>query len=310
MSRGETLYLIPTRQRVSSYSRTGAILGAFFVLCAWLTHSLTAHAATQFVQVSPDGLEYQVHVAAHSGEASPIVAYFLSPGRSSVAIEVGIEGPTGLRGVAFGAQVDAERIDETLPIVPWQPQSWMKIRDEVSVKAKEYDGFAIASKDHNGTSRFLYHGHKDACASERKASYLTGLLLDISGVPPESRAVGFTIRLAMREHQFQGAQVASIKPSSDGQYRGEPILLMGAVQYGDEYVNIVRRSRGGVRSKRRIPVVKYVSYKGHTLSLARLRGVLRGGRATFELTNGGLIYGVCFELQRRRQVVNGYPLSR
>jgi hypothetical protein len=205
---------------------------------------------------------------------------------------------------------DPERLDEQLKVVPWQLQTRMKIRNELGLKANEYDGFAIAREGGNGTMSFLYHSQKDACAPERTEVFHTGVWFDLSGISPDLRATGFTIRLAMREHQFQGARVASIKPASDGKYRGEPILLMGAVQYGGEYVNVVRRSRAGVRSTRRIPVVKYVSYKGYTLSLARLRNVLRGGRATFELTNGGLIYGVCFELRRRRQVANGYPLSR
>jgi hypothetical protein len=60
---------------------------------------------------------------------------------------------------------------------------------------------------------------------------------------------------------------------------------------------------------KRIPIVKYVGYKGYGLSLARIKGLLNGGKATFELSNGGDIYGVCFSLARKRQVRNGYPMS-
>jgi hypothetical protein len=118
------------------------------------------------------------------------------------------------------------------------------------------------------------------------------------------------VSVALQEFPFKRDQAASIKPSSDGKYRGEPILLMQTIAYGSEYVNIRQYAKSGkLRSARRIPIIKYVGYRGLSLSLARLRGLLNGGKATFELTNGSDIYGVCFSLARRRQVRNGYPMN-
>jgi hypothetical protein len=90
-------------------------------------------------------------------------------------------------------------------------------------------------------------------------------------------------------------------------YKGEPILLMSTMAYGGEYVSIVKWAKGKIASIKEIPVVKYVSYRGYNLSLARLNGTLSGGKVTYELSDGGLTYGVCLAAERRRQYANGYP---
>ena len=295
-------------RRVGSLRCLGGVFAAVSTFFAQPCDCHCEAKTVELIRIEPNGSERQAHVQAHGGEATPMVVYFSLSDTSSAAIEVAIEGPTGLRGAAFGARYESSVLDQHLSDVPWQLATRMKLRREVGPQAKEFDGFVITGEGERGMVRFLYQAQKDACEMYTTHSYVTGVWFDVSGVAPEVLAKGFSIRFAMQEYKFQGARVASIKPASDGKYRGEPILLMGAVQYGGEYVNVIRRSRRGVRSRRRIPVVKYVSYKGYLLSLARLRGILRGGHATFELTNGGLVYGVCFALQRRRQVANGYPL--
>ncbi len=259
-------------------------------------------------RIPPDASDYEIAVSPNGPRIGPFAVYFESAGLSSVAVEVGIEGPTGLRGAPFGVQGPAGQGEFAEYIVPFDLHDRMNIYEAGPPGTSRYDSFAINGETPRGLIRFLYQLQKDACAVERDAMYLTGVWFEPSGVAAELLQKGFSVHIAMRERPFEGARVASINPTAEGKYRGEPILLMGSMQYGGEHVNLVRRSREGARTVRRLPVVKYVWHRGYSLSLARLRGVLRGGRATFELTNGGEIYGVCFELRRRRQVVNGYPL--
>ena len=181
-------------------------------------------------------------------------------------------------------------------------------RPRSASNGKEYDSFILdAGGGANGKFEFLYHMHKDACLPSKSTQYLSRLFINVSGVSQAELDKGIVIRVGIKELPYSGSRAASIKPAADGKYRGEPILLMSSVGYGNEYVNVVKRKSHVVRSRKRIPVVKYVSYKGYSLSLSRLRGMLRGGQATFELSNGGYIYGVCFKLVRKRQVTNGYP---
>jgi hypothetical protein len=51
----------------------------------------------------------------------------------------------------------------------------------------------------------------------------------------------------------------------------------------------------------------YLHYKQFVLGLAPVDKVLTGGRGTFEIFNERDAYGVCFELVRKRQRVEGYP---
>jgi len=262
--------------------------------------------ADQAFEVRSDGTEYSLTVGVEQISDPWISLLFLSPGRETTAVLVGIDGPPGLQGAVDGVLVQHGALISTEPFATSMLRESYLVR--TAVGAKEARRFKVESDSDAGVIQFLYHLHKDACKPESSAQYLARVLLDFSKVSPELLSQGVTLRFAIKEYRYQGSQVASIKPASDGKYRDEPILLMETMQYGGEYVNIIQRGKRGVRLRRRIPVVKYVFHRGRTLSLARLRGVLRGGRATFELSNGGAVYSVCFSLERRRQVANGYPL--
>jgi hypothetical protein len=277
---------------------TAALLCCLAPQCSAITHQ----------QIVADGTEAEFSFTSAYSASEPFAVYFTSPGIVSLAVEVGVDGPPGLAGKVEGALLgkgawDDMSIDRAS--LRWEEY---KIIAQGAKGRKEYASFVIDPSSDGGAISFIYHLHKDACLSREDVVYGSRLVLDLSAIPQAQFEKGFTIRVALREYNYPGSQVASIKPASDGKYRGEPILLMGTMQYGGEYVNIIRRSNGRVRSRRRIPVVKYVSHRGQALSLARLQGVLRGGRATFELSNGGAIYGVCFSLERRRQFANGYKL--
>jgi hypothetical protein len=265
--------------------------------------------AAPYQEILGDGSEYTLSFDATSSRTEPVSVFFVSPGAVSLAVEVGLEGPPGLAGtlqtsiLRGPAGTAISQMDD--PKFPWEST---KLIAAGAKGRREYDSFMVDPATAGGMISFLYHLHKDACLGTQSVRYVSRLVFNVSSVPESFFAQGFTIRVAMREYRFPGSQAASIKPASEGKYRGEPILLMSSVQYGSEYVNIIQRSKGKVVARRRIPIVKYVSHRGQSLSLARLRGMLRGGKATFELSNGGAIYGVCFDLTRRRQFANGYKL--
>jgi hypothetical protein len=269
----------------------------------WLP--LTLQAAQEF-QVAADATEYSLTVGAEQITDPRISLLFVSNGNETTAIMMGIDGPAGLRGEVAGARLlkGGSISNQALDNSPLRESYPIRLMGEE--KLARY--FEIARTSEGGIIQFIYHLQKDACKPDASARYISRVLLDFSQVAPDKLSQGITLRFAIKEYTYQGSRVASVKPASDGKYRGEPILLMASTQYGGEYVTIIQRGKRGVRSRLRIPVVKYVFHRGHTLSLARLRGALRGGRATFELSSGAAVYSVCFALERRRQVANGYPL--
>lgn len=256
-------------------------------------------------KILANGTRYELALGPEQRKLQEVSVYFESAGNVSSAVVFEIEGPPELRGTVSSVLVPKGGGDESVLLESAGATEPLQI---LGPKGKGYDAVVIDGTNGGGGIRAVYHLHKDACLPRASTRYLSRLTLDLSKIDRALYDPGFVVRLAMQEVPFSGSQIASIKPSSDGKYRGEPILLMGTISYGGEYATITKRKGGKVRSRSRIPVVKYVSYKGRSLSLARLRGKLRGGKATVELSNGGFIYGVCFKLERRRQVRNGYPL--
>jgi hypothetical protein len=264
-----------------------------------------AGVAAESLEVKADGAEYELNVA--PGAREGVDLFFVSLGSVSVAVGLALDGPAGLE-----AEVDAALLGAASAATPsaisnlkYDPSSVLAGGAE---RAKINNSFVIDPSSAGGVIQTVYHIHKDACLPDSAARYVSRIKLSFARVAPTLVASGFKVRFALREYRYGGSEVATIKPSSDGKYRGEPILLMGTIQYGGEYVRVFRRQGARIRSKRVLPVVKYVSHRGQSLSLARLNGILGGGQATFELTNGGYLYGVCFDLIRRRQFANGYKL--
>jgi hypothetical protein len=273
-----------------------------------LVGSMSAFALEPF-EIPTTGDVYEVSLGSEDSPSTTLEVYFASPGSVSLAVGLLVEGPPGTQAIVDtmylppGVSTYAEAVQSNIVA---QPATLKGITD---AKGRETDRFIIDPAGAGGQVQLLYHVHKDACLPDRLSRYISRITFVLNEVPSNYFAEGFALRVAVKEYRYPGSEVASIKPVAEGKYRGEPILLMGTIQYGGEYVDVVRRSGQRIRSRRRLPVVKYVYHRGHSLSLARLQGVLNGGKATFELSNGKYIYGVCFSLSRRRQTVNGYPLS-
>jgi hypothetical protein len=281
-----------------------ALVLVYFSVAALTAASVSA---IEPFQIPASGELYELSLTSSDLQGAPIEVYYISTGSISSAVGLIVEGPPGLLVVVDSIYLPpgaASYQDALLYGVAPEPAT---LRGVAELDRGETDRFVIDPTGAGGRVEVLYHLHKDACLSDRNSRYISRVSFRPDQVPADSISNGFTIRVGLKEFPYLGSQVASIKPVAEGRYRGEPILLMGSLQYGGEYVNIIKRSGARVRSRKRLAVVKYVYHRGHTLSLARLGGVLNGGKATFELSNGRYIYGVCFSLNRRRQRINGYP---
>ncbi len=149
--------------------------------------------------------------------------------------------------------------------------------------------------------------YKDACKPDR-TRYLSKIVIDLSKVDPALRQSELALRASVRITPYKGKQAASIKPVSDGKFAPAPLLLMsslGGFFPGSEKIHQVTWKRKGFKIKE-LKVYDYVFYRGLILTRTPMSG-LKGGKATFALTNDYSSYSVCFALKKKRQKVNGYP---
>jgi hypothetical protein len=276
-------------------------------LVASLLVSGTAAVAQELspYQVVPDGKQYEIRMGPSQRSLKTISVYFVSTGNMSNAVQINLSGPVGIRGTARGGfigDLDGATALATnySTIQPYGIRAYgQKDSTENFVTASSYNPYY-------GYVSPWFHLTKDACG-KKSDRYVVQVKLDLSGVDPALYDRVFSIQVAVKEQKFSRKPVASIKPSSDGKYFGEPILLMNTVGYGNEFVTKNTWRGGQIVRSVKLPVVKYVGYMGYGLSLIRIKKVLKGGKHTWDLTNGGEIYGVCLKATRTRQRVNGYP---
>lgn len=258
-------------------------------------------------EIEATGKQYEIKLGPDQRSLKAISVYFISPGNVSHAVMLDLMGPVGIKGTAQGGLLGA--MDAPTALAGGIPLQQFAVRTNPG--RKEAANFITTS---NYDPMFAYsspwfHLSKDACGPKTDR-YVAQIKLDLTGIDPALYDKVFSIVLSVKQSKYQGKPVASIKPSSDGKFHGEPILLMNTVGYGDEYVNKVTWKNGQIVATKRLPVAKYVGYMGYGLSLIRIKKVLQGGKHTWELSNGGDVYGVCLQASRKRQRVNGYPGSR
>jgi hypothetical protein len=209
-------------------------------------------------EVVADGTTYQANFTAATRNIKEFTVYFVSEGNNSTSVAVGLQAPNGARAKAQIGFLGAKDVKQAVSDLSFGMET--KFRNTTS--KKEFSESVVKAEEGSsslGSSYSWFHLHKDACSGSKKSQYLAKVTVNVSDVDPALYEKGFTVFVALQEYRFKGAQVASIKPASDGKYFGEPILLMGTIAYGNEYVNIRRYAKEGkLRSMKRIPVVKYV----------------------------------------------------
>jgi hypothetical protein len=255
-------------------------------------------------EIEPTNKQYEIRMGPDQRSLKAISVYFVSTGNVSNAVMIDLMGPVGMKGTVRGGFIGT--LDAQTALAGGAELQQIAVRTYPD--KKESQGFATAT-NYDPLYGYIapwFHLSKDACG-KKTDRYIAHIKLDLTGIDPALYDNVFSIVLSVKESKYQGKPVASIKPSSDGKYFGEPILLMNTVGYGDEYVNKVTWKNGKIVATTRLPVVKYVGYMGYGLSLIRIKGALKGGKHTWELSNGGEVYGVCLKATRTRQRVNGYP---
>lgn len=285
---------------------TTRLLLAFVASLTTCAHVASAQELAPY-KIEATGKQYEIRLGPDQRSLKSISVYFVSPGNVSHAVMVDVMGPVGIKGTAQGGLIG--KLDPAVALtgrIPLQQYTFRTYPDK-----KEAQNFATASNYDPmfGSASPWFHLSKNACGAKTDR-YVAQIKLDLTGIDPSMYDRVFSIVISVKESKFMGKPVASIKPSSDGKYFGEPILLMNTVGYGNEYVNKVTWKAGRIVATKRLPVAKYVGYMGYGLSLIRIKGVLNGGNHTWELSNGGDIYGVCLQAVRKRQRVNGYPGSK
>ena len=255
-------------------------------------------------EIEPTNKQYEIRMGADQRSLKTISVYFVSTGNVSNAVMIDLMGPVGITGTVRGGFIGT--LDAPTALAGGAELSQLAVR--TYPEKKEAQSFATAT-NYSPLYGYIapwFHLSKDACG-KKTDRYIAQITLDLTGIDPALYDNLFSIVISVKETKYEGKRVASIKPSSDGKYFGEPILLMNTVGYGDEYLNKVTWKNGKIVAKTRIRVAKYVGYMGYGLSLIRIKKVLKGGKHTWELSNGGNVYGVCLKATRTRQRVNGYP---
>ena len=283
----------------------------FYTALALAVLSLVPRAEAQELapyEIVPGGRQYEIQMGPSERGLKSLSVYFVSTGNVSNNITVDIMGPKGIVGTARGGFIGGD--DAANALASSIAVNALSVRAYPDKKeAPSFTTLTYGSDLREGYASANFHLQKDACGP-KTSRYVAQVKLDLTGIAPELYDQVFSIVLSVRENPFKGDKVASVKPSSDGKYRGEPILLMQTVGYGGEYINKVTWKSGRIVAQKRIPIVKYVGYMGYGLSLARIKTLIGGGKHTYELSNGSDIYGVCLKATRTRQRINGYPDSR
>jgi hypothetical protein len=155
---------------------------------------------------------------------------------------------------------------------------------------------------------FVMHVFHDEC--KKTGKYAAIIQVDLSKVSKASIDAGVKITITATESEYEGKKAASLKPSGDGQYKGQPLLLTSIIGLNDKH-DYGFWSAG--RTKRLQKIVNHkivrrnIIYFGMLLEYSLPQRSLNGGRMTVYTYNTSNAYGVCFQAVRRRQSFNGYP---
>jgi hypothetical protein len=159
----------------------------------------------------------------------------------------------------------------------------------------------------NNTERVDLTGvvHKDACLSSR-TNYLVQVHVGLTRVDSSLFPQGFPLTVKINEFPYDGSKASTIKPESDGMFAPEPLVLMTYLGFCGQKLSVAKWSHGKKVSLSSIRIEDLITHRGNLYTRSVIGSALTGGQATFELISGLRAYGVCFNLERRRQRVEGY----
>jgi len=160
---------------------------------------------------------------------------------------------------------------------------------------------AFERKDFYGILR------KDACGA-RTSKYLIRITLNFSGVHAATSHAGVATNFRFKEYKKTSELQASVKPVSEGRYAPRPLMMMNWLGSAcGNTMSLTKWNKNMPGKAANLPIYSFLIYKDMILGLSVADKVLKGGKGTFDLTNSLSGYGVCMDLVRKRQKVNGYP---
>lgn len=199
------------------------------------------------------------------------------------------------------------------PNQSWSEQEvceWLKAQaGGVPAPAQTPGGAPIGDPLPTNPSFKIYSGggvvYKNACGPKSN-EYSVKVEVDLNGVSETvAQQVGNSLKVKFYAQEYKGCKAASIKPTSDGRFAPQPLLLMCTIGGSEEI--ILNKWKGNSPGKgTKVGVADYIYYRGNAFTRSPIGKILRGGKATFTVKNSNRSYGVCFRLARQRQKVNGY----
>ena len=179
-------------------------------------------------EIPATGELYEINLNSEHPSSSPLEIYFVSPGSVSSAAALLVDGPPGVVGVmdSFPLPSESSSYHDALARGAVPEPATIKNVNGVEVRSTNY--FTIPTSAQGKGLSVVYHLHKDACLLDRTTRYVSRVTLWVNQVAQSYFDRGFSLRVAMKEFRHSASRAASIKPASDGKYRGEPIVLMNS----------------------------------------------------------------------------------
>ncbi len=154
-----------------------------------------------------------------------------------------------------------------------------------------------------------YYGvlHKNNCLDKSDSKYLVKFEVSIPRKVLKSQK-NIDVIFSVTGSEYGGVKSSSIKPISEGRHAPNPLIMMNWLgnNCGNE-IKVTTWNKTRILKVSEVPVYSHLYYGNLVLALGEISKVLIGGEGTFEIYNGVHSYGVCFQLERKRQKAFGYP---
>lgn len=287
------------------------------------------------LKIIPNGADYKFNIAPTSqASKKEFFAVFTIDGKSSGAFKLYAEPVKGAKVEIFASDIvpeDKVIKNNSLELSKFSRLPLMAVGGKKQVVAYTFgtssgainntvtiNGFTFELPDNSTNSslnsvnrqQINFVVPKDACA-KRSTTVVVKFSFDNFSTAELQKLGSYSF--SVKNSSYKGKRRASIKPDSDGKYRGSPLILMesGGFWVGTPKIRLVKYKNQKPKFLNIAPT-NYLFYRGVKLVRAPIRkGILSGGRGTFEISviqgYEPVAYGVCFHLQRYRQRVNGYP---
>ena len=105
--------------------------------------------------------------------------------------------------------------------------------------------------------------------------------------------------------KYKDRVAGKIKVGDDnGMYAGRWILLIAQIQKNKDRINAVKWKGNKIKSTTNIRIGNFGKYRNFPATRSQIGALLKGGKATIEVTNGYQALSICFAMKKKVQEVN------